>query len=145
MGCQIYFSWPDPTDQIVWHLLGHITNDKPSAIFKISNLKKSDPSISSLTSSMNFMLFGQPALSSAHNAQIGVSIESLDVINQSTPAAATDPSKVSSVVEFTDKLLNNFFNYVSSFGDSNHISMDTVKRWYENFHRRLQADPNFWR
>jgi hypothetical protein len=123
-------------------LLGFITNEKPSAIFKISNLKKSaDPNMNPV----NSLLFGQPGLSSAHNAQIGISIEPLDVILQSTPAAMTDASRVSSFVEFTTKMLENFVNYVNSFGDTNNISVQTVNNWYSNFKRRLEADPNFWR
>lgn len=36
----VYFSFPNPQGQ-AWALLGHITNTKPSAIFKITNIKKS--------------------------------------------------------------------------------------------------------
>ncbi len=146
MGGQIYFSWPDPQNQIIWHLLGHISNDKPSAIFKISNLKKSTDPSSTLINSMNSMLFGQPVLSSAHNAQIGISIESSQsILNYSTPADNTTTSNLPTFIEFTQKMLDNFFNYVTSFGDSNYISMGVVQQWYQNFQRKLQADPNFWR
>lgn len=155
MGGQVYFSWPDPQNQIAWHLLGHISNDKPSAIFKISNLKKSD--VAAITNTFSGMMmggggglnpafFGQASVvSAAHNAQIGISIEPMDTVLQSTPAPTVDPSRVSAFVEFTEKMLSNFVNYALSFGDGNTISLNVVQSWYESFKRRLSQDPNFWR
>jgi hypothetical protein len=139
VGGQIYFSWPDPSNQVAWHLLGYISNEKPSAIFKISNLKKTQAQ-SAITSSF----FGQ-LLNSSTNAQIGISVEPLDLIQQATPVQTADPSKVSYFAEYTQKMLQNFVNYVTSFGDPNYVSMNTVQNWYANFQRRLEADPYFWR
>lgn len=37
-GGSIYFGWPTDEGGISWQLLGFITNDKPSAIFKIAKV-----------------------------------------------------------------------------------------------------------
>lgn len=69
----VYFSWPDPNGPPTWHLLGNITNTKPSAIFKISGLKKTGDSI--LQSGYNF-----GAQKVSHNAQIGISVSLFSLI-----------------------------------------------------------------
>lgn len=63
----VYFSWPDPNKPPTWHLLGNITNEKPSAIFKISGLKQING-----TSLQTGFTFGEQKMS--HNAQIGISV-----------------------------------------------------------------------
>ncbi|KAJ8927817.1 hypothetical protein NQ314_019699, partial [Rhamnusium bicolor] len=64
---QVYFSWPDPNAPPNWQPLGYISNQKPSAIYKISSLKKLEE-----MGDYSNLMFGQSHI--VHNAQIGISI-----------------------------------------------------------------------
>ncbi|XP_018058294.1 PREDICTED: protein OPI10 homolog [Atta colombica] len=146
MGGAVYFSWPDPNAPPNWQFLGYISNSKPSAIFKISNLKKNHEFVNS-----NLGIFGVGKIS--HFAQIGVSVDPLTVIEQqiATVAATT----TSSSMEFVQKMLTSFVNYVTSFTvtqaqmtpnpTENFVPLSTLQSWYETFERRLQQNPNFWK
>ncbi len=155
-GGSIYIGWPGPDGSIAgvvsWQLLGYISNDKPSAIFKIARLKPTD------TTTLN--PFGQSmgALSTsmlATQALIGVSVEPLTEISQKTPSANTEASTISQFAEFSQKMLESLFNYATSFAvDPKHgmlnpaetyIPASALQQWYGNFQRRLQMDPKFWK
>lgn len=146
MGGAVYFSFPDPdSGGPVWQLLGFITNDKPSAIFKISGLKAgvggSHP-------------FGMMA-PSASVAQVGVSVEALQQLAQQIPAASASVSTVDPFLDFSRKMLDSLFNFASSFAVSQaqmtpnptetFIPSSCILRWYENFQRRLAQNPHFWK
>ncbi|RZC42412.1 DUF775 domain containing protein [Asbolus verrucosus] len=137
---QIYFSWPDPNAPPNWQPLGHISNTKPSAIFKISSLKK----LEEMGSSMN-ILFGQSHI--VHNAQIGISIEPITNIRE-----VLSPNNPST---FAHKMLENFMNYILSYTTTQpqmvpdptatYVPLSTVQNWYTNFERRCRQNPNFWK
>jgi len=150
MGGAVYFAWPDPSGGPPnWQLLGYITNQKPSAIFRISKLKGGEAA--SVTNS--FSMLGQKA---HHiNALVGISVEPLTVIEGQTPAAQTEAANVSSFMEFSQKMLENLFNFASSFAVSpadmrqrpgeSYVPLSALQQWYTNFDRRLQQNPNFWK
>lgn len=71
-------------------MLGYISNNKPSAIFKISNLKKLDEmETNGLAAAMSqFNVFGSQPIS--HTAQIGVSIEPENQVTQLVPATVSN-------------------------------------------------------
>ena len=88
-------------------------------------------------------------------AQIGISVEPLDQLAQQTPASQSTPSSLNSLVEYTQKMLGNFFNYASSFAitqaqmtpnpSESFVPLSVVQRWYENYQRKMANDPNFWK
>lgn len=147
MGGSVYFSYPDSNGVPVWQLLGFVTNGKPSAIFKISGLKSGEGSQHPFAA-MNIVR--TPSV-----AQIGISVELLDSLAQQTPVGSAAVSSVDSFTQFTQKMLDNFYNFASSFAVSQaqmtpspsemFIPANVVLKWYENFQRRLAQNPLFWK
>lgn len=144
----IYFSLPDPNAPPTWHYLGFLSNEKPSAIYKLTNLTKSKLRSSAELNSNNIhasinnnnnnhndndknvpvqsmplngdtmMNFNYIQAPVLHVAQIGVSIEPLTMVSQMVPAVETSASKANSFYEFINKTTRNLFNYCSSFSRS---------------------------
>jgi len=149
MGGAVYFCWPG-TGQ-AWQLLGNISNNKPSAIFRISKLKTADEN-ENMTNSFMQLGAGMPA---RVNATVGISVEPLVNIEGQTPAAQTEAATVSNFMEFSQKMVENLFNYATSFAVSavdmrtrpgeTFVPFSSLQQWYTNFERRLQQNPNFWR
>lgn len=145
LSLTVYFSWPDPNAPPNWQFLGFISNQKPSAIFKISNLKKNHE-----FENMNLNIFGEQI---SHVAQIGISVEPLSVIEPQAIAVAT--ATTNTFIDFSQKMITSFLNYVTSFSvtqsqmvvnpSENFVPLSVVKGWYEKFERRLEQNPNFWR
>ncbi|KAK8738916.1 hypothetical protein OTU49_003737 [Cherax quadricarinatus] len=148
LGGSVYFSWPEPTKPPTWHLLGNITNEKPSAIFKISGLKQSGDA-----DLQTGFTFGEQKMS--HNAQIGILVEPLIQIQGQVANPSSEASTLNSYVEFSQAMCENLYNYASSFAQSpsqimpnpseQYLPLSTLSKWYENFSRRLQQNPNFWK
>nr|ACI69520.1 C11orf73 homolog [Salmo salar] len=147
MGGAVYFSFPDPVAGQVWQLLGFITNDKPSAIFKISQLKPGEGG------EHPFGMMTVPQLASM--AQVGVSIEPLEQLVQQTPVSGATVCAVDSFMQFTQKMLDSLYNFSSSFAVSQSqmtpnpsemfIPASSILKWYENFQRRMAQNPHFWK
>lgn len=142
----VYFSWPDPNSPPKWQYLGHISNSKPSAIFKISQFKK----LHEIEDSAMSELFGSSQIS--HIAQIGISIEPESSIIQQTPSVTSDAN---TYYVFGKKMLENFVNFASSYTVSQsqmspnlsetYVPLSTLMNWFTNFQRRLEQNPNFWK
>ncbi|CAG9133681.1 hypothetical protein JYU34_010680 [Plutella xylostella] len=142
----VYWSWPDPAAPPNWQVLGHISNAKPSAIFKISNLKK----LHELSNENQFSsAFGAQKICT--NAQIGIAIEP----EANAVLVSNALQETNSYATFAEKMLENLVNFVASFAVTqdqmtptpgvSYIPLNTLQTWYQNFERRLQQNPNFWK
>ena len=151
-GGSIYFGWPSlETGGISWQLLGFISNDKPSAIFKLVKVK----AVEMLNPFSQGVMETLTSLQSSTNAQIGIVVEPLTEIIQKTPSLDTEAAKVDTFTEFSQKMLENFFNFAGSFSvipgqdpinpSLSYVPMNVLQNWYSNFQRRLQANPQFWK
>ena len=104
--------------------------------------------------------FGQATLANfsaqpQSTALIGIQVEQVTEIVQKTPASGTQASTVGTMAEFGQKMIENFFNFASSFAvdprqgglspGEMYIPSSTLQQWYTNFQRRLTANPNFWK
>lgn len=147
-GGAVYLSLPEPAGGAGWQLLGFITNDKPSAIFKMSGLKHREGGAHPFGS-------GASSRPSPSVAQVGVSVEALDQLAQQIPVCGAAVSTVDSFLLFTQKMLDSLFNFASSFAvtqgqmvpnpSETFIPSSCVLKWYENFQRRMSQNPNFWK
>ena len=98
-GGAVYFSWPPTQPELSgegasWQYLGMISNQKPSAIFKISKIKTKP-----LNRNIGLSFSGGNTMQqTVINAQLGISIESLSTLEglaSSAAAAATEVSPAS--------------------------------------------------
>ncbi|KAI6189547.1 DUF775 domain-containing protein [Aphelenchoides bicaudatus] len=145
IGGSIYIQWPGEGGAN-WHYLGFISNSKPSAIFKIAQL-------ASHKSEQPDSLFQSSSVVAIGNVMLGIIAEPLNDIASKTPAV-TAASNQSTVSQFAQKMTSNLVDYLSSYivnipdpsgRVTEFIPVKAVQSWYQNFERRLQTNPNFWK
>lgn len=101
-GAAVFYSWPPHDD---WQYLGVLTNEKPSAIFKL--LRRGFPG-----------MFNEQGELVSVPCVLGFSLESTADIADIVQANEVEHSLATSVqssVEFAEKLLISFHNFASSF------------------------------
>ncbi|KAJ7594194.1 DUF775-domain-containing protein [Mycena floridula] len=131
-GATLHFFWPGKGFQ----LLGFISNDKPSAIFRLRGSFSSLPAPGAFDSVME----------AGVTAMIGLSIEPLSAIEPQMATLASlsaKPDLSRDPVRFAEKLVTNLFNYISSFSGGAldpqlTIPMSVLLTWYENLLRKLK-------
>ncbi len=144
-----------------WHYLGNISNEKPSAFFKVGRLRPT-PEMNGLSSPNSISMsarFGVAHTMSNTVAQLGIAVETLSQLSGMAPDAKVDSpaAAVPAFLEFARSTAESLFNYASSFSvtpnqlvttvatGETFVPFSSLKRWYENFERRLSQDPYFWK
>uniref|UniRef100_A0A915NTP2 Hikeshi-like domain-containing protein n=1 Tax=Meloidogyne floridensis TaxID=298350 RepID=A0A915NTP2_9BILA len=115
-------SWT-PTDggERQWNYLGFISNEKPSALFKIGQLTKQQQqqnpqNFSFNASNMNTNFFNNSAV---HSALIGVKVEPMiEILRRNENEETSTNEQLSSLALFPEKMLRNFVNFMHSFAVS---------------------------
>eukprot|EP00048_Salpingoeca_helianthica_P004465 m.77074 g.77074 ORF g.77074 m.77074 type:complete len:198 (-) comp13204_c0_seq1:20-613(-) len=146
-GAAVYLCWnnPDP----LWLYLGFISNEKPSAMYKID--------FKAAVGDGGANPFGAAFMqaSSGVQAQVGLSIEPLATLRELVPATSKGPH-IADMAFFTQKMLESFYNFAASFAltpyqassgpaSETYFPTSTLQRWHERFLQRLQQDPGFWK
>lgn len=150
-GGAIYLNLPCATGEPNWLFLGHLTNQKPSSVYRISGLKRDSSGPSSI-----FVSSLLPATAQPHHAQLGISIDPLQDLIQQTPIPGSNSVPPATLTEFCQKMLQTFYNYSSSFAQSRadlaqsmsseqYVPLATLDKWFLEFKAKLALDPNFWK
>ncbi|VDO03294.1 unnamed protein product [Rodentolepis nana] len=135
--------------QTLWSYLGFLSNDRPSAIFKVLGLK---PNILSQVANP-FQDFSNPPTCGVLNAQLGILLEPLSELSGQTPAleGSNNQNFVDDKVGFTQFAAANLFNFASGCaqevpGTSEaYVPLSVIKRWFDSIQRKISLDPNFWK
>lgn len=151
LGACVYFSWPDSSSPPVWQYLGYISNEKPSTIFRITKFRSNNNNINE-TFGQNFNGFNFNQSIVPHHAQIGISIEPLSQITQLTPDLGVNPINAESIQRLASNTAQNLLNYAASFAqrvlsnsNDQYVPLSVIYQWYQNFIRKLEQNPNFWK
>ncbi|KAJ3325435.1 hypothetical protein HDV06_004294 [Boothiomyces sp. JEL0866] len=158
-GATVHFLWPT---QQQWVFLGILTNEKPSAIFKLGGTKH--------LKSTDMLVDESPFDSSSKIvAQIGISIEPLEnVLAQQRQRSESNQLALRNNPHFdtqsiTSKILESFYNYCTSFSTSlppggqvlfnipqqtletTFIPLKALSDWFKQTQNKLDHDPSLFR
>ncbi|KAK7207563.1 hypothetical protein BZA70DRAFT_264923 [Myxozyma melibiosi] len=155
VAATVYFQWPGKPFQ----LLGAISNNKPSAIFKV-NQRTPAPRV---TASIDDMVDDDTDLVSAGaepiTISLGISIEPADQVEAQisqmransagsstalVPSSKRAPLNPNSTAALANKIVSNAFNFLSGFATPDGmVPLKTFNDWWTKFQNKLAVDPQF--
>ncbi|MCJ1369057.1 hypothetical protein MMC20_000265 [Loxospora ochrophaea] len=160
----VYIQFPGNPE---FKLLGALSHDKQSAIFKVNNSEKLQAGGSYTTSGTlddGAMVDDEPAMSTsgasaAGEITLGISVEPASTIQAqlmslkartgepATSTALTLAKKEPSTKLLAQRIIKNAFDYLSSFatgqGGKEMIPLKSFQDWWTKFQSRLESDPGF--
>ncbi|KAG8799488.1 hypothetical protein FRC17_007130 [Serendipita sp. 399] len=131
----VHFYWPDKGIQ----LLGMLSNDKPSAIFRVrGSFGTSKPSHAT------HQLLIASTQSSGTTAQLGIAIEPIEVVMNQVSSLPPPNKPVTDPSTLAEKIGKHLVNYLSGFGEvapggQMYVPMSAVTRWYDNFVGKIKS------
>uniref|UniRef100_A0AC34PUE0 Hikeshi-like domain-containing protein n=1 Tax=Panagrolaimus sp. JU765 TaxID=591449 RepID=A0AC34PUE0_9BILA len=143
----IYIRFQSAPDN--WLYLGMLSNQKPSAFFRISNVNRKDSTISHINRPLQPDGFSE---SNEEAAEILIHIESAVIANGRVGDKQVSVSP-NNFLAFQQKMVKSFVNFASSFVRSfptemgnigQFVPVEVVTQWYDKFSKKLEINPNFW-
>ncbi|GAA57260.1 hypothetical protein CLF_112408 [Clonorchis sinensis] len=145
----VYLGLPED-NFVAWHFLGTLTNDRPSAIYKIGNLRKGlQRQKSEHPFSASFGL--SPTNGTVVEAQLGISVEPLVSLPPKSEGLESQLTNADHMTRFTRFAAENLFNYVASFARDSLspsdplVPLSAIKSWFDTMLHKLDLDPSFWK
>ncbi|KAJ7893732.1 DUF775-domain-containing protein [Mycena olivaceomarginata] len=145
-GCTVHFYWPGKGFQ----LLGMLSNDKPSAIFRLrggftpqqtASATHSAFSSASASAGMGMGMQEDTPAAAEVTAILGLAVEPLPAIAAqlaALPAASNAVAPLRDPTLLAERVVKHLFNYVSGFtggsvGADVVVPMGLIVKWYESF------------
>ncbi|CAL8068758.1 unnamed protein product [Calicophoron daubneyi] len=135
---------------LVWYFLGILTNERPSAIYKIGNLKKGTR-LQNADHPFGSYFGTQLQDGALVEAHLGISVEPLNELPQPTVDSQSDLANADYMTRFAHFAAESLFNYVASFALNDVptsdplVPLSAIKRWFDTIIHKLSLDPSFWR
>jgi len=153
-GATVHFFWPGKGSQV----LGMLSNEKPSAIFRLRTAFSGSNPPSGMSTPSAFTSAAS-ATTGEVTAILGFAVEPLEAVAAqiaALPTAAINialasnsmsvtPSKPADPSALAEKIAKHLFNYVSGFvssggvGPGSMVPMSVIARWYDSFVSKLRA------
>ncbi|KAI8854045.1 hypothetical protein BC829DRAFT_381149 [Chytridium lagenaria] len=150
----VHFLWPNVNAPPTWQLLGMLSNEKPSAVFKLSGRKDMGSSQNDLmmddgempvTANLGISIEPQETVFAAvQGLQMGKEMGSSElVLRSSTNVGKADvAAKILLLLSFATNLPPNGISLMGLDLTSTYIPLKTLLDWYNNFQRKLKMDPS---